>query len=870
MNFESQTMPEGERSVQEAPWSPEEMRAHFPQFELLEYLGRGGMGVVYKARQKALDRVVAIKVLAGEWQGDPGFATRFEAEAKILAQMSHPNIVTVHDFGEVDGLYYLVMEFVDGVNLRDLLREGRMASEQALAIVPPICDALEYAHGKGVVHRDIKPENLLLDREGRVKIADFGIASIAGSGGEASGTPPYMAPEQERGRVDRRADIYALGVVLYEMLTGERPTSEWVAPSRKVQLDVKIDEMVLRALASEPERRYQTAGEFRTVVETLAATATTPAAGEAEWLDVSQLHELSADRKHWKLGMGIYFCRKDPRLVVPKWKPGWGWTLNFAHAWAWPFLAALIVLSVGVLKVAKAWELPMLAVGLGWLAAVIGVCHVMSRGPVRTGATPSMGTRSAITGALAAGLVLILQGHEVAHWHAQALSREGWSLWNQGRFDEAREKFTKSLQRNSEVAETWNGLGWASFNAGDGESGERAFQRAIELNPHHPGAWNGLGQIHLARGEWEAAEKELLKAAERNATAAWAGLARLYWQQKRYAEAERWAQKLTLVGQGNGATQQILDAAREEREWSAEQERRSQDHAEDVGGGVPDEKVASTEESDHRLEKTEALERTADQVQLEQAAMDLIVAIRDGNEATLTALAGDTVEDWPRRLREVARELRERFRESAGKKAFDFEVANSAVADSWGLVRCTGGPEGVGTCVVMFFVRTGEGWRNCLLRTSTEEESLDAHWAYWNEFLAAADRKRWEEGPDEGPTIQANEFLDRVEESAYLAGTGLGEAHPQRKMAAVMLAKCQKQYPDFPNARCRKLAAERLAMRRSELKALREKGLGEAHPQLQPLKSVIAALQAVMEESDVEKSGMRAPEEEGAIDPDSP
>ncbi|WP_193213100.1 serine/threonine-protein kinase [Luteolibacter marinus] len=261
----------------QVPPSPDEIAARFPQFEVVECLGRGGMGVVYKARQKSLDRWVAIKVLAPERIHDERFAEHFEKEAKTLARMSHPNIVTVFDHGESDGLFYIVMEYVDGVNLRDLLREGKMAPEQALAIVPPVCEALEYAHGKGVVHRDIKPENLLLDRDGRVKIADFGIASLVGATGEKSGTPPYMAPEQEQGTVDRRADIYALGVVLYEMLTGERPAKDVVAPSRKVEVDVKIDEMVLRALEKEPERRYQTAAEFRTMAQTMAGSGKLPA-----------------------------------------------------------------------------------------------------------------------------------------------------------------------------------------------------------------------------------------------------------------------------------------------------------------------------------------------------------------------------------------------------------------------------------------------------------------------------------------------------------------------------------------------------------------------------------------------------------------
>ena len=255
--------------------TPEDIAGNFPQFEILGCLGRGGMGVVYKAIQKSLNRMVAIKILAPERVGQEKFAERFAREAQTLAQLNHPNIVTVFDYGETGGLYYFVMEFVDGVNLRDLLSDGKLEPQQALAIVPPVCEALQYAHDKGIVHRDIKPENLLLDKEGRVKIADFGIAALVGAVGESSGTPPYMAPEQAgpSPEVDHRADIYALGVVLYEMLTGERPNKELVAPSRKVQIDVRLDEIVLRALEKNPELRYQQASIFKTQVETIASTS---------------------------------------------------------------------------------------------------------------------------------------------------------------------------------------------------------------------------------------------------------------------------------------------------------------------------------------------------------------------------------------------------------------------------------------------------------------------------------------------------------------------------------------------------------------------------------------------------------------------
>ena len=261
----------------------------FPQLEILECLGRGGMGAVYKARQPRLDRIVALKILSPEKQGNQKFAERFEREARALAKLHHPNIVTVYDFGVAPGvpnpettlLPYLIMEFVDGLTLRQLLHSGKLSPPEALAIVPKICEALQYAHAQGIVHRDIKPENILMDKDGHVKIADFGIAKILGDGerrnlteAQAIGTPHYMSPEQieKPQSVDHRADIYSLGVVFYEMLTGELPLGRFQPPSKKVQVDVRLDEIVLRALEKEPERRYQHVGEIKTQVETVAAT----------------------------------------------------------------------------------------------------------------------------------------------------------------------------------------------------------------------------------------------------------------------------------------------------------------------------------------------------------------------------------------------------------------------------------------------------------------------------------------------------------------------------------------------------------------------------------------------------------------------
>ena len=263
------------------PPPPTELAKHFPQLDILEMIGIGGMGVVYKARQPNLDRIVALKILSPDMGADAAFSKRFAQEARSLARLNHPNIVSVYDFGLAGPYYYFVMEYVDGTNLRDITQTRHLEPKEALTIIPKICDALQYAHDEGVVHRDIKPENILVDKKGRVKIADFGIAKIVGQQSAGTtrltgpqsvmGTPHYMAPEQfERPlEVDHRADIYSLGVVLYEMLTGELPLGRFAPPSKKVQIDVRLDEVVLRTLENKPDLRYQKASELKTELESI-------------------------------------------------------------------------------------------------------------------------------------------------------------------------------------------------------------------------------------------------------------------------------------------------------------------------------------------------------------------------------------------------------------------------------------------------------------------------------------------------------------------------------------------------------------------------------------------------------------------------
>jgi len=260
--------------------SLERLAVAFPQLQILELIGRGGMGFVFKARQPHLDRFVALKLLPDSLAHDPQFAERFNREGRVLARLNHPNIVSIFDFGQAGGFYYLMMEYVDGVNLRQAMQAGRFSPAEALTIVPKICEALQFAHEEGVLHRDIKPENILLDAKGRVKIADFGIAKLVGeehpdvsltATGAALGTMHYMAPEQieKPSTVDHRADIYSLGVVFYELLTGELPLGRFGPPSAKTPVDSRVDDVVMRTLEREREKRFQSAGEMGTTVEHL-------------------------------------------------------------------------------------------------------------------------------------------------------------------------------------------------------------------------------------------------------------------------------------------------------------------------------------------------------------------------------------------------------------------------------------------------------------------------------------------------------------------------------------------------------------------------------------------------------------------------
>ena len=330
-------------AVRQPPPSIDIVQAAFPQLEILEFIGQGGMGWVFKARQPKLNRFVALKLLPSSLaERDAAFAGRFEREGQLLARLHHPNIVAVHDSGAAGGFFYLVMEYVEGVNLRQAMLASRFTPAQALSIVPRICDALQFAHDEGVLHRDIKPENILLDAKGRVKLADFGIAKLIGSAAESAagesagaapeltqsgatlGTPNYMAPEQRDtpADVDHRADIYSLGVVFYELLTGELPTGSFAPPSTISATDPRVDAIVRQALEKERTRRQSSAGEMRTQVETIsAAGGASPASSERDAAPAAMPATKMGDRAPYVLFLLLYLGLVGAFIISSQWLP---------------------------------------------------------------------------------------------------------------------------------------------------------------------------------------------------------------------------------------------------------------------------------------------------------------------------------------------------------------------------------------------------------------------------------------------------------------------------------------------------------------------------------------------------------------------
>jgi formylglycine-generating enzyme required for sulfatase activity/serine/threonine protein kinase len=297
------------------------------------------MGAVYQGVQLSLGRDVAIKLLPPELGSAPEFEARFKREANAMARLNHPNIVQIFDYGQtVEGHHYIVMEYVDGMDLHRLIHSGGLDAIGALNAVSQICDALEYAHAEGFIHRDIKPANIFINHKGILKIGDFGLAKLIDPDQKVNdsdpsatrtdvvmGTPNYIAPEQwtATSKVDHRADIYSLGVMFYEMLTGTIPRGAFRAPSERVKtLDVRIDGVVFKAMESDPNERYQSAADLRSDVDVIRTTpdAKPPAKKPTGKRDASQaqrpgpLVAVATVSVLLAIGLGL--------MAVRPWEPG--------------------------------------------------------------------------------------------------------------------------------------------------------------------------------------------------------------------------------------------------------------------------------------------------------------------------------------------------------------------------------------------------------------------------------------------------------------------------------------------------------------------------------------------------------------------
>ena len=257
--------------------APGELAPLFPGYRILSLIATGGMGAVYHAIQSSLEREVAIKILPVEFGKDPEFHAAFTSEAKAMARLNHPNLITVYDFGEVNGMLFIVMEYVPGQSLHGACNGCAIDPMEVIRLMTGISLGLAHAHEYGILHRDIKPANILLDARLQPKIGDFGLArpldSKVGVGEAIYGTPGYTAPEVLAApqTMDQRADIFSLGVLLHELLTGLLPGADPRSPSAISQCDPRFDAVVQKATHPNPLQRYQTAAEIADALQKIAS-----------------------------------------------------------------------------------------------------------------------------------------------------------------------------------------------------------------------------------------------------------------------------------------------------------------------------------------------------------------------------------------------------------------------------------------------------------------------------------------------------------------------------------------------------------------------------------------------------------------------
>jgi len=674
------TLAGAERAAPQKTMTPEELAPYFPQLEILDCLGRGGMGVVYKARQKSLNRVVALKLLAPERADDAGFAERFRKEAQALAALNHPHIVTVYDFGQAGSFYFLLMEFVDGVNLRQAMRAGRFTPTQALAIVPHSLVA---------------------------------------------GTPQYMAPEQKsHGVIDHRADIYSLGVVLYELLTGELPADKLQPPSsrlRGLQIDVRLDEIVLRAMEKRPELRYQQVSDVKTMCETIAtnpppasppetpvATGSSPVREKpdliAKLLLFSPIVGVRNGRRviHWAgwRSNGILFLVVMAVVFVPA-------VLSGEHIAGWLVSFFLFVLGMIVANAVRDCrkpieQLPSLDVkvvsktppafvvfGSLYFALVFVLMTSASLLPDRVachfgldgnaddwmGRVPYLLLIAAIPAVMALMFAFVSRRIRTAGASFITIPRRDYWLAPD------RRATTAALIRDR--------LMWLLCLL-------TLFFGSLHVLTV---AANRTSPPHLNMGALLVVVIVFLVA-----MMMW-----LFMLVMRFAEADD--------RRGGTAPPPFSRAA-------MKQQIRNYFRVILPVGLV----VSLPLVENATAVAAPAPKITTDQIIVEDLALQMIVAVREKDDNKLRVLACDAVKGWRDALPAFAVEMREHYRQLTGNEAFDMRAVESLVDSNLAVVKCTGPKELSGIYLVLFFVKTHDGWHNWMLRNSPPERRL-------NEFM---------------------------------------------------------------------------------------------------------------------------------------
>jgi serine/threonine protein kinase len=546
------------------------------KYKIVAKIGQGAMGEVYKAHDTALNRFVAIKTIAGSLGSDDQFRKRFHREAQSAAQLNHRNIVTVFEFAEDRGMVYMVMELLEGTDLKDLIaRRSLKRFEEKLSIIEQICEGLAYAHSKGVVHRDLKPANIHVLSNGTVKIMDFGLARLGVSEitrtGTVMGTPNYMSPEQVRGeKVDARSDIFSVGALMYEVLAGQKPfeaesmhsvlfqvldQNPVPIQSRTPDVPIPIAQVVDKALAKEPAQRFQAAGEMRTALRNARRVM---AAGQAAAAALSTPDDVSLEEDPTLARPAATFISTGPDDFPTSGATALE-TSPVSGAASDPTRRPPPTVVRPKAPATSAKPFLIAGAGLLVLAGVGTAVFLRSRTaqvPAASSAEAAKAQEKILRETLIAGHVELAQDHLANKSYAEAVAEADWVLGL-----EPGNPAAQDIKRRAQVTlgelEATAKEARTAFAGGDTALASQKLARVLALDPRHP----VVGELSAALDQHFRGQAEEAKTAAQQARAE--AERRRARSQEAFAAADRGvaeAERLLRGGQFAQATQKFLEA----------------------------------------------------------------------------------------------------------------------------------------------------------------------------------------------------------------------------------------------------------------------------------------------------------------------